>query len=133
MPSCSQMRLQLLHFHAIFKMWPTFQELTSIVSLRRRCLSQRFLSENRNIQGNQSNILSKVLSKMQGLRINIFLASRRWHCHPRLLKVPNNNAVTRTCKKSFANDQSIEIVTRKMLNLRICKMQLLHFSGNCSK
>ena len=27
-PSCSQMRLQLLHFHAVFKTWPTFQELT---------------------------------------------------------------------------------------------------------
>ena len=25
-PSCSQMRLQLLHFHAVFKTWPTFQE-----------------------------------------------------------------------------------------------------------
>ena len=30
------MRLQLLHFHALFKTWPTFQELTSIVSFRRR-------------------------------------------------------------------------------------------------
>ena len=26
-PSCCQMRLQLLHFHAVFKPWPTFQEL----------------------------------------------------------------------------------------------------------
>ena len=53
-PSCSQMRLQLLHFHALFKTWLTFQELTSIVSLRRRCWSQENISENRNIQGNQS-------------------------------------------------------------------------------
>ena len=48
------MRLQLLHFHALFKTWLTFQELTSIVSLRRRCWSQENISENRNIQGNQS-------------------------------------------------------------------------------
>ena len=27
------MRLQLLHFHAVFKTWPAFQELTSIVHL----------------------------------------------------------------------------------------------------
>ena len=33
-PSCSQMRLQLLHFHAVFKTWPTFQELMSIVLFR---------------------------------------------------------------------------------------------------
>ena len=26
-PSCAQMRLQLLHFHAVFKTWPTFQKL----------------------------------------------------------------------------------------------------------
>ena len=53
-PSCSQMRLQLLHFHAVFKTWPTFQELTSIVSFRKRRWSQRNFSENRNKQGNQS-------------------------------------------------------------------------------
>ena len=35
-PSWAQMRLQLLHFHAVFKTWPTFQELTSNVSFRRR-------------------------------------------------------------------------------------------------
>ena len=53
MPSCSQMKLQLLHFHAVFKTWPIFQELKSIVSFRRRW-SQRNFSENRNIQANQS-------------------------------------------------------------------------------
>ena len=57
--SCSQMRLQLLHFHAVFKMWPTFQELTSIVSVRRRRWSQRNFSENRNILGNQKICLIK--------------------------------------------------------------------------
>ena len=31
-----QMRLKLLHFHAVFKTWPTSQELTSIVSFRGR-------------------------------------------------------------------------------------------------
>ena len=45
---CSQMRLQLLHFHAVFKTCPTFQELTSIVSFRRRLWSQRNFSGNRN-------------------------------------------------------------------------------------
>ena len=48
------------HFHAVFKTWPTFQELTSIVSFRRRW-SQRNFSENRNIQGNQSkDVLNKI-------------------------------------------------------------------------
>ena len=84
-PSCSQMRLQLLHFHAVFKTWSTFQELTPIVSFRRRRWSQRNFSENRTIQGNQS---KDMLSKMRGLRRNIFLASRRLRCCPRLLKVP---------------------------------------------
>ena len=87
LPSCSQMRLQLLHFHAVFKMWPTFQELTSTVSFRRRRWSQRNFSENRNIQGNQS---KDVLSKIRGLRRTIFLASRRWRCRPRSFKVPNS-------------------------------------------
>ena len=79
------MRLQLLHFHAVFKTWPTFQELTSIVSFRRRRWSQSNFSENRNIQCDQS---EDILSKTRGLRINIFLASRRWRWCPHLLKVP---------------------------------------------
>ena len=70
-PSCCQMRLQLLHFHVVCKTWPTFQELTSIVSFRRRRWSQRNFSENRNIQCNQS---KDVLSKIRGLGRNIFLA-----------------------------------------------------------
>ena len=53
-PSYSQMRLQLLHFHAVFKMWATFPELISVVSFRRRHWSQWNFSENRNMQGNQS-------------------------------------------------------------------------------
>ena len=83
--SCSQMRLQLLHFHAVFKMWPIFQELTSIVSFRRRHWNQSNFSENRNIQGNQS---KDTLNEIRGLRRNIFLASWHCHCHPRLLKAP---------------------------------------------
>ena len=83
MPSCSQMRLQLLHFHAVFKTWPTFQELTPIVSFRRRRWSQRNFSENRNIHGNQS---KDMLNKIRRLRRNIFLASRCWRCLPRLLR-----------------------------------------------
>ena len=71
-PSCSQMRLQLLHFHTVFKTWPTFQELTSIVSFRRRRWSQRNFSENRNIQGNQS---KDMLSRIGGLWRNIFETS----------------------------------------------------------
>ena len=86
MPSCSQMRLQLLHFHAVFKTWPTFQELTSIVSFRRRRWSQRNFSENRNIQGNQS---KDVLSKIRGLRRNIFSCLQRWRPRSRLLEFPN--------------------------------------------
>ena len=39
------MRLQLLHFQAVFKTWPTFQELTSTFSFRRRRWSQRNFSE----------------------------------------------------------------------------------------
>ena len=39
-PSCSWMRLQLLHFHAVCKTWPTFQELMSIILFRRRRWSQ---------------------------------------------------------------------------------------------
>ena len=75
------MRLQLLHFHVVFKTWPTFQELTSIVSFRRRRWSQRNFSENRNIPGNQSKDM--LNSK---IRIIIFLASRCWRCRPRLFK-----------------------------------------------
>ena len=43
-------------------------------------------SKNRNIQGNQS---KDILSKIQALWRNIFLASRRWCCCPHLLKVPS--------------------------------------------
>ena len=51
-PSCSQRRLQLHHFHAVFKTWPTFQELTCIISFRRRCWIQSInFSDNKNIQG----------------------------------------------------------------------------------
>ena len=73
------MRLQLIHFHAVFKMRSTFQELTSIVSSRRRRWSERNFSENRNIQGNQS---KDMLSKIQALRRNIFLSylwPRSWY------------------------------------------------------
>ena len=71
-----------VHFHAVFKTWPTFQELMSIVSFRRRRWSQSNFSENRNIQGNQS---KDILSKIRGLRRNIVLASRRCRWRPRLL------------------------------------------------
>ena len=73
----------------VFKTWPTFQELTSIVSFRRRW-SPRNFSENRNIQGNLS---KDVLNKIRGLRRNIFLASRRWRCRTRLLQVPTTTTV----------------------------------------
>ena len=63
-------RLQLLHLHAVFKMWPTFQELTYIVSFRRRRWSQRNFSENRNIQGNQS---KDMLNEGRGLGRNIYI------------------------------------------------------------
>ena len=69
-PSWSQMRLQLLHFHAVFKTWLTFQELTSINSFRRRRWSERDSGENRNIQGNQRN---DMLNKIRGLVRNFFL------------------------------------------------------------
>ena len=44
-------------FHAVFKTWRTFQELTPIFTLRWRCWSQRHFNENRNIQGKQSNAI----------------------------------------------------------------------------
>ena len=37
MSSCSQMRLQLFHFYTVFKT-PTFQELTSIFSFRKKAI-----------------------------------------------------------------------------------------------
>ena len=115
-PSCSQMRLQLLHFHAVFKTWPTFQELTSIVSFRRRRWSQSNFSENRNIQCNQS---KDILSKIRGLRRNIFLASRRWRCRPRLLKFPNNTNYTR---------QNAQEIKRTFVpSCSQTRIQLLHF------
>ena len=88
-PSCSQMRLQLLHFPAVFKTWPTFQELTSIVSFRRRrWSSERNLSENRNIQGNQ---LKVKICLAENTRITknyvSCLLNRRCRCRLRLLKV----------------------------------------------
>ena len=49
-PSCSQLRLQLLHFHAVFKTWPTFQGLTSIFMFGKRCWSQQNFSKNRQIK-----------------------------------------------------------------------------------
>ena len=88
MPSCSQVRLQLLHWfpRCLQNMTDIVQELTSNVSFRKRRWSQRNFSENRKIQGNQS---KDILSKTRGLRRNVFLASRRWCRRPRLLKVPN--------------------------------------------
>ena len=62
-PSFSEMTLQLLHFHTVFKTWLTFQELTSIVSLRRKCWSQSNLSKNRNVRGNQSKDICLVRYK----------------------------------------------------------------------
>ena len=66
-PSCSQMRLQLLHFHIVFKTWPTFQELTSIVSFRRRW-SQWNFSER------ETYTVTKV-NMCEDYGRNIFLAS----------------------------------------------------------
>ena len=96
-PSWSQMRLQLLHFHAVFKTWPTFQELTSIVSFRRRRWSQRNFSENRNIHGNQSKDVLKERRRLLG-RNNV-LASRRWRCRPRNGNC-SQSSVTQTQVKS---------------------------------
>ena len=45
-PSCSQMRLQLLHFHAIFKTWPTFLELRPIVFFIRTALESTEFYQN---------------------------------------------------------------------------------------
>ena len=67
--SSSQMRLQLLHFHAVFKMLLTFQELTSIISFRRRRWSQRNFSENWNIQDNQIKCYMLTLNKIWGFGI----------------------------------------------------------------
>ena len=78
-PSCSQMRLQLLHFHTVFKTWSTCQELTSVVAFRRRRWSQQNFSKNRNIHGKQSKYM---LRKIWGSRRNISLASRCCRCHP---------------------------------------------------
>ena len=82
MPSCSQMRLQLLHFHSVFKTWPTFQELTSIVSFRRRRWSQGNFGKNRNIQGKQS---KDILSKTR-ITKKYFSCFQRWRRRPRLLR-----------------------------------------------
>ena len=49
-PSCSQLRLQLLHFHAVFNTWPTFQGLMSIFMSGKRRWSQKNFSENRQIK-----------------------------------------------------------------------------------
>ena len=76
-PSCSQMSLQLLHLHAVFKTWSTFQELTPIVSFRRRGWSQRDFVGNRNIQSKQS---KDLFNKIRGLWREVFFASRRCRC-----------------------------------------------------
>ena len=56
---------------------------TSIASFRRRRWSQQNFTKNRNIQGNQSKDV--LNSKIWGLWINIFLASRCWCWRPHLL------------------------------------------------
>ena len=68
--ACSQVRLQLLHFHAVFKKWQTFQELTSIVSFRRKSWSQR------NFRERETYRITKVkmcLVKYEDYGRNIFL------------------------------------------------------------
>ena len=52
------MRLQLLHFHVVFKTWPSSEELTSIVSFRRRHWN---FGKNRNMKGNQSKYILNLV------------------------------------------------------------------------
>ena len=77
-PSCSQMRLQLLHFHVSF----ADISRTFTVSSRRRW-SQWNFSENRNIRGNKS---EDMLSKIHGWR------------KPRLLEVPTFALLSCYCR-----------------------------------
>ena len=79
MPSCPQMRLQLLHFHAVFKTRPTFHELTFIVRS--------------GVDAGDNGISAKIETyrgtkvKMCLMKYEDYVASPR--CRPRLLKVPN--------------------------------------------
>ena len=86
-PSCSLMSLQLLHFHAVLiQNVADISRTTVHMHASLRSGAERNFSENRNIQDNQSK--ADIFNKIRGLRRNIFLVSRRWHCRPRLLKVP---------------------------------------------
>ena len=58
-PSCSQMRRQLLHFQVVCKTWSIFQQLSSNFSFRKTHWRQLNFSENRNKQCNQSKYMLK--------------------------------------------------------------------------
>ena len=95
-PSCPQMRLQLLHFHAVFKTRPTFHELTFIVrsgvDAGDNGISAKIETYSVTYRGTYRG--TKV--KMCLMKYEDYVASRHWRCRPRLLKVPNIKTTTTT-------------------------------------
>ena len=87
-PSCPQMRLQLLHFHAVFKTRPTFHELTSIVRSGVDAGDNGISAKIETYRG------TKVKMCLMKDALEDYVASRR--CRPRLLKVPNIKTTTTT-------------------------------------
>ena len=86
MPSCSQMRLQLLHFHAVFKTWPTFQELSKRPSFRSEGdAGVNWISAK--IETYRVTKIEIYLVKFEHYDEIFFLNSRRLRCRPRLLEV----------------------------------------------
>ena len=87
MPSCSQMRLQLLHFHAVLKTWPTFQELSKRPSFRSEGdAGVNWISAK--IETYRVTKIEIYLVKYEHYDEIFFLDSRRLRCRPRLLEVP---------------------------------------------
>lgn len=72
MPSCSRVRLQLLHSYVVSKTRFTFQELKSIFSVRKGRWWQLNFSEKRKQECNQ---IKHMLKKTQGLWRNFLLLS----------------------------------------------------------
>ena len=88
--------------------------------VQRNRWAQQNLSENRNLQGNQSKDMVNEQIKTRGLRINVFLAFQRWRCRPCLLMVPNNPCSHDTRKRSW--NGSMSAWTAKAFQSRTLKM-----------